>query len=281
MVIRFTCKCGKSLKAPDEYIGKKVECSKCKTILRVPEEDQPETTKKKKSKTPVHIHEQELSLPPLSEVRSREEVLSEKSSSAPVAEAPASSNIAQQLLRKSGSKHNNETGNPDDHSAAKVKPDQNKTGVSKWLDENKSFAEYLKYNAKRIIPGFIGVIILCYGLYAIMSASLKTVGHPPLETVSGTITLDDKPLPHAEVIFIPQDEWKEDHKPSDSRGFTDDQGKFELQYLKDLPGAALGKHIVRIISSETNIPIIYNVKTVLTYEVKDGTNNAEFKLVSH
>tara|TARA_R110002111_G_scaffold257026_1_gene324928 strand:- start:66960 stop:67790 length:831 start_codon:yes stop_codon:yes gene_type:complete len=275
MVIRFLCKCGKSLKAPDEYIGKKVACSKCNNIMKVPEQDQVITAEKKSKRPAAAFHDQQVSLPPLSEIRSKEEILAEKSS-APNPEESASSNLAKQLLRQSSSL---ETDKPDaSHPKRELPP--KKSGIKNWLDENKSFKEYCKYNAKLILPGAAGVIVLCFGLYYLMSAMVKTVDHPPLEMVSGIVTLDDKPLPHAEVIFIPQEDWKEDQKPAQSVGVTDEQGKFVLSYSKDLKGAALGKHAVRIFSSETIIPIIYNVKTVLTYEVKNSDNNPDFKLVS-
>jgi hypothetical protein len=275
MVIRFSCKCGKGLKAPDEYIGKKVACSKCNNIMKVPEQDQTVTAEKKSKRPAATFHDQQVSLPPLSEIRSKAEILAEKSSE-PSPEESASSNLAKELLRKSSSREIEKT----DASKSKNEPPKEKSGIKNWLDQNKSFTEYCKYNAKLILPGAAGVLVLCFGLYYIMSSMVKTVDHPALEMVSGIITLDDKPLPHAEVVFIPQADWKEDQKPAQSVGFTDEQGKFVLAYSKDLKGAATGKHAVRIFSTETSVPIIYNVKTVLTYEVKDSDNNADFKLVS-
>lgn len=281
MVIRFTCQCGKTLKAPDEYIGKKVSCSKCDHIMRVPEESQEADTPKKKKRPAPVFHDQEVNLPPLSEVRSREEILAE-STAAQTAPAPDSSNIAQQMIRQKSSRQLDPQAALKEANKGKApqKKEQKKSGVKKWMDENKSLTEYLKYNAKLIVSGAVGVIVLCYGLYALMNAMVKTVDHPPLELVSGIVTMDDKPLAHAEVVFVPQEEWKEDKKPASSVGYTDEQGRFELTYLKDIKGAALGKHTVRIFSTERPVPLIYNVKTVLTFDVKESTNNAEFKLVS-
>lgn len=39
MAIRFACRCGKKLKAPDEKIGRRVLCSACGNPVTVPEED--------------------------------------------------------------------------------------------------------------------------------------------------------------------------------------------------------------------------------------------------
>lgn len=288
MVVRFKCECGKSLKAPDEYIGKKVSCSKCDHIMRVPDQDQadqdPSPSEKKAKNRISKKQPQEFNLPPLSEVRKPEEVMAERSSSTPssvIVEDSACSNIAQQMLKKKSSRKQNDS-NQDGHSGstqADRKPAQ-ESGVSKWMKENKHATEAIKYNAKLILPGAAGVLIVCFGLYWLMTAMVGTTDHPPLEQISGIVTLDDKPLPHAEIVFVPQEEWKTDKKPAQSEGFTDDQGHFELSYLKGLKGAAPGKHEVRIFSSETQIPIIYNVQSVLTYDVQGNDDHAEFKLVS-
>ncbi len=207
----------------------------------------------------------EVSLPPLSELRSQEEVRREKPST-PSSAASDTSNIAYQLL-KSKKK-------PEDQLA------DERTGVKKLLDDNKNAVEYFKYNAKIILPSAAAVLVACIGLYWLMSSMMTTVEHPPLEVVTGTVTLDGQPLPHAVVTFVPQDEWKPDELPAESIGVTDKEGKFELEYAKDLKGAALGNYFVRIMSSETNIPTQYNVKSELKFTVKEGTNDPEFKLLS-
>ncbi|QDT97256.1 transthyretin-like family protein [Gimesia aquarii] len=276
MVIRFLCKCGKKLKAPDEYIGKKVSCSKCGHISRVPDKEKVLAAKEKSKLSSASY----VQLPPLSEVHKPEEHDSEETSPKKP-EAPASSNIANQLLRHTDSSKADKT---DSFDSGKPKPEESKqkkkTGIKKWLDENQYAKEVGKHYAKMILPGAAVVILVCYGLYSLMSSMVKTVDHPPLEIVSGIVTLDGQPLPRAEVTFVPQDTWKEDKKPAQSVGITDEQGKFSLNYLKDLKGAAVGNHIVRIVSYEKQVPAIYNVKSVLTYEVKDKNKDVEFKLIS-
>ncbi|MCH9655113.1 MAG: hypothetical protein K0U89_14740 [Planctomycetes bacterium] len=281
MVVRFVCKCGKSLKAPDEYIGKKVSCSKCGEISRVPEKEKTSESKPKKKKP--DLLKQEHVLPPLTEVRSREEVMAEKSSNTPETpnEATVSSNIANQLLRETGAPDGNQPG--DFNSPyTKNKPSKEKPipDDSKWAEEKKYLKEYTKYYGKLILPGAVAVVVICIGLYSLMNAMVSTSDHPTLGTVSGIVTLDDKPLPRAEITFIPQDEWKEDKIPAESKGITNEQGQFELIYSKDLKGAAIGNHFVRIISFEKKVPLIYNVKSVLKFEVKKGSNQADFNLVS-
>src|SRR5688500_3756567 len=66
---------------------------------------------------------------------------------------------------------------------------------------------------------------------------------PPLYPVTGTITLDGKPLPDAGVIFIP-------YGPtlgSGSQALTDAEGKYNLlTQMTDESGAAEGEHQVLI-----------------------------------
>jgi hypothetical protein len=103
--------------------------------------------------------------------------------------------------------------------------------------------------------------------------------------VTGTVTLDDRPLPAGEIIFVPDD--KNQH-PEPGRIAN---GRFELM-------AREGKKHVQISASkiipgskvrgaggepvaEEYIPERYNSATQLTYEVKPQAENvAEFKLNS-
>ena len=238
--------------------------------MTVPEKSEAKVSEKSKpvpaGKMRQHAANQEISLPPLSEIRSSEEILAEKKTSTPTSTSATSdtSNIAYQLLK----------------SKKKDEAAEETTGVKKLLDENKNTVEYFKHNAKIILLGAAAVLVVCFGLYSLMSSMMGTVDHPPLEIVTGIVTLDGQPLPHAEVTFIPQDEWKPDETPAESVGVTDKEGKFELFYTKDLKGAAVGNYFVRIFSSEKNIPSNYNVQSELKYTVKAGSNNAEFKLLS-
>lgn len=113
---------------------------------------------------------------------------------------------------------------------------------------------------------------------------------PDLATVSGTITMDDQPLPGATVIFQP-----ESGRPS--RGLTDENGKYELMYTAEEPGAIVGNHTVRISTyregdpdaddaalvakQEEKVPSQYNLESKLTFVVNSGSNSdADFKLSS-
>lgn len=113
---------------------------------------------------------------------------------------------------------------------------------------------------------------------------------PPLGTVSGVVTLDEKPLADAEVTFQP-----ETGRPS--LGKTDSQGNYTLAYTVNDNGALIGPHKVIIttaveaFSDETGggqdrearpeiLPPKYNAQTNLTAEVKSGSNTIDFPLKS-
>ena len=54
-LIRFRCECGKKLKADPDIIGKKVQCTKCPRIHRVPESDRLGPKKVEPSQTPEPV----------------------------------------------------------------------------------------------------------------------------------------------------------------------------------------------------------------------------------
>lgn len=64
-------------------------------------------------------------------------------------------------------------------------------------------------------------------------------GYPKLATVTGLVTLDNEPVADAYVTFAPLN-------GRSSSGRTDMTGKYSLSYKKDMPGAVLGKHLVKI-----------------------------------
>ncbi|NQT15322.1 MAG: hypothetical protein HQ582_21375 [Planctomycetes bacterium] len=111
-------------------------------------------------------------------------------------------------------------------------------------------------------------------------------GGPELGTVTGTVTLDGKPLAEAQVTFQPKD-------GSYSVGTTDSAGRYELEYTRDKPGAIVGSHIVRIKTQTTStdesgneiqvpqrVPEKYNYRSMLLRQVEPGENRFDFKLES-
>jgi hypothetical protein len=67
---------------------------------------------------------------------------------------------------------------------------------------------------------------------------------PELGSVTGTVTLQGKPLADAIVTFSP-----ENGRPS--KGTTDDSGRYELIYTQDAKGAMIGTHRVQITMIQT------------------------------
>jgi hypothetical protein len=61
---------------------------------------------------------------------------------------------------------------------------------------------------------------------------------PPLGSVTGTVTLDGKPIQYIGLMFTPVDGGRP------SIGGTNEKGEFKAMYVRDAPGAILGKHRV-------------------------------------
>ena len=120
----------------------------------------------------------------------------------------------------------------------------------------------------------------------LVSLALATAGcgngdRPALATVTGVVTLDGKPLTNAHLILQPEAAYRA------SYALTDESGQYEAVYLRDIKGAVLGKHSVRInrLSPDENkqadpLPPRYNAKTELQIEVEQGSNSIDFELQS-
>ena len=117
----------------------------------------------------------------------------------------------------------------------------------------------------------------------------------PLAPVSGTITLNGKPLADAHVSFEPMGKGKDLKAGPGSYCRTDQDGRFTLKTLHGDDGAVVGEHrvLIRAIRAGTNrngqflvgrpeiVPARYNSKSELTFDVpSDGTDAADFRLTS-
>lgn len=115
---------------------------------------------------------------------------------------------------------------------------------------------------------------------------------PEVADVSGIVTMDGKPLPNAQVQFVP--DGSEQGRPS--WGKTDEEGYYALQYSSEQSGAVLGEHLVRINTGgdaeedeygnvmsgpkPETVPAKYNVNTTLKRTVEPGSNEINFELDS-
>lgn len=82
--------------------------------------------------------------------------------------------------------------------------------------------------------------------FLLMSAVLSAVGcgggdSLKLAPVKGTVTLDGKPVPYAQITFSPQAE-----RGSSSTGLTNAEGRYELYFNRNRRGAIPGSHKVVI-----------------------------------
>ena len=115
--------------------------------------------------------------------------------------------------------------------------------------------------------------------------------------MTGTVTLDGKPLSGIAVVFQP-----ESGRPA--RGMTNAEGKYELTYIRQTKGTKVGPNRVEIAPSEDGeveenessdeesqaakpaksgkpkIPARYNVQSELKADVKAGQNTFDFNLES-
>ena len=108
--------------------------------------------------------------------------------------------------------------------------------------------------------------------------------HPDVGAVTGTITLDKKPLENATVMFQPAN-------GRASTGTTDSSGKYSLTYLDGVSGAMLGPNKVIIRTeipgedgqppvAKEKLPKKYHDRTELKADVQKGSNTFDFDLTS-
>src|SRR5436190_8990370 len=140
----------------------------------------------------------------------------------------------------------------------------------------------LKMQKKCALSAFVVAVFL--GIWLPGCGGEKT---PGLGQVTGTITMDGKPLPDATLTF-------ETSKGglSAALGRTDANGKYELYYSRGHKGATTGENIVRITTlGETggednsqvrreSVPTKYNTSSELKADIKRGSNVVNFDLKS-
>lgn len=100
--------------------------------------------------------------------------------------------------------------------------------------------------------------------------------------VSGSVKLDGKPAPGLMIQFEPDDGTETNLPPS--TGYTNAGGQFVLVRPGRKTGTVVGKHTVRIMTSEGSDLVILNGRkiegTVSQREVKPGSNVIDVELTS-
>jgi hypothetical protein len=130
--------------------------------------------------------------------------------------------------------------------------------------------------AVRSGPGLVPCVAIAVATLIGCSGSKQ----PPLGSVEGCVTLDGKPLAAAAVLFTPAGPGRT------SIGITDSAGRYSLNYLRDIKGADLGRHTVRITTAtddnggKERLPRRYHAKSQLTASVEPGSNHYDFPLTS-
>ncbi len=119
--------------------------------------------------------------------------------------------------------------------------------------------------------------IICLALFLLLGGCGGGSDAPPtLGQVTGKITMDGAPLSEANVTFMPE-------KSRASAATTDSEGKYELIYIRDEKGAAIGNHKVtvsKLKNEKETIPSRYSSESELTADVKAGPNEINFDLKS-
>ncbi|MFI4874663.1 MAG: carboxypeptidase regulatory-like domain-containing protein [Blastopirellula sp. JB062] len=113
---------------------------------------------------------------------------------------------------------------------------------------------------------------------------------PAVGHVSGEITLDDKPLSGAMVLYSPVTPGRS------SLAVTDQEGKYELTFSGTQQGAVVGEHTVKITTGQDasyddrgavvnaavkeRVPKEYNSETTQRVSVEAGANQIDFHIQS-
>src|SRR5436190_1919854 len=105
-------------------------------------------------------------------------------------------------------------------------------------------------------------------------------GGPQIAPVHGLVRLDGQPLVNADIKFQPDD------GPRAAVGRTDSTGHYQLMYMRGVPGATVGQHVVHISVSPNVVPnppkiaARFDSKSELHREVKPGDNEFDFDVTT-
>lgn len=139
-----------------------------------------------------------------------------------------------------------------------------------------------------------GFVIAAISILSLVVSGCGVSDQPQLGLVTGTVMLDNQPVAGVSVTFQP-----DSGRPA--TGKTDENGDFQLTYMRDIPGCKVGHCRVEIgygegenegvemegddvvqtpDSGKKTIPARYNTETELEADVKPGENQFDFDLRS-
>lgn len=124
-----------------------------------------------------------------------------------------------------------------------------------------------------------------FGAVLVLAFCVGCEDGPAVAPVTGTVTQDGEVLSGAMVEFQPD-------KGAPSYGYTDADGKYEIQYQTDRMGALLGHHYVSVTTAgektdeatdtTVNVPELvpaeYNEETTLEFMVENADNVFDIKI---
>ncbi|MFM9959710.1 MAG: hypothetical protein ACKV2Q_00595 [Planctomycetaceae bacterium] len=184
--------------------------------------------------------------------------------------APAS-NIASDLLAKSAKKGKK-------NSWSEIGAEKKEEGQFDWEGMRREVLK--KYG-----PLVVGGGLLCWLLFQVVGSSFGNKPFvPPLGAVTGTVTLNAKPIVGAEVWFYPTKSkitvGDKEFKVTASTGITDAAGHYELTYIGELKGAVVGECRVQIVAAGyPGIAAQYlGIKATATQTVKKGSQTIDLEL---
>lgn len=149
-------------------------------------------------------------------------------------------------------------------------------------DAQTDYAGGIKEFLFQVSPGAIVVVLMVWGAYYLSSQVISTSSNRPvLGTVTGKVTLNGNPVENANVRFRPVTS-KDEGGKAPSQGLTDAQGVFRLMYVRDVPGAAVGEHIVEVDAKgpdgKQRFPMEYNRRSKMHRSVKEGDNEINIEI---
>lgn len=263
------------MKIKDKLAGKKGHCPKCKAEFTIPGSSAEEEF--------LSLDDDDELVPDSPRPSSFEENAhartiagSSRTTDAYAESFKSTSNTAGDLLKQAAASTKN-----------KNKKAQKLFGLDEREDPDRSrfdAGETFKYVIMNAVGPMLGIAALVMLVYWISSTVLKQSDLPPLGSVSGTVLLDNQPLPNAQITFNPKEDGDHKNTGSPSMGITNAQGQYVLMYLPRIRGAVLGKHRVEIrgqlTQTKDGVSVSTPVNQVAEFEVKKGANKIDMNLRS-